>query len=52
MTRKIALDIINNPQSFIDEIVRNHGTDSIQYVFAMNIVREINNQQNKEEVNA
>lgn len=44
MTREIAMDIINNPEAFVNEIIRNHGQDSMQYIMAIAMVREVNNQ--------
>jgi hypothetical protein len=41
MSRELTQYIIKNPQAFIDEIVRNHGTDSTQYIMATSMIREI-----------
>lgn len=39
--KELTMYIVKNPQAFIDEIVRNHGTDSTQYIMAIITVREI-----------
>jgi hypothetical protein len=41
MSREMTRYIINNPQAFIDEIIRNHGTDSTQYIMAISVVTEV-----------
>lgn len=41
MSREMTQYIINHPQAFIDEIVRNHGTDSTQYIMAISVVTEV-----------
>lgn len=40
MTEELTREIILNPKNFINEIVKNHGVDSMQYVMAVNVVRE------------
>ena len=47
MTKAITMDIINDPQAFINEVVRNHGTDSIQYSWAKTVVSEVQAHINK-----
>lgn len=41
MSRELIKEIISNPNGFINEIINNHGIDSMQYVMAVNAVREV-----------
>lgn len=42
--REITKEIINTPESFLQEIINNHGKDSMQYVMAEAMVNEIKHQ--------
>lgn len=47
MSNEMVMDIIKDPQAFINEIVRNHGASSIQHSWAVTAVREVQAQVNK-----